>query len=310
MRDARADVMDTQTDVRSADQRALEWVKVLPRANAQMREAFAQWVLDSPEHLKAFLRHKVLTTELQGLDPDHRIDIESCPGANLGAHFGRPPRPAEPNAHGRLSARLATGAAVALVLYLSGLAVCSFTTPAGWISYTTTIGGYEHVILADGSTIRLNTDTEIRARLAPDEREIRLVRGEAFIKVAAGDRRPFVGTGAKVSLRVDSGQPTTSFFVRLRSSKQVEVTVMEGRLRLVSPDRAISSTPEDSYRSGATITVGDLATISPAGIHLAKVGLDELNRRVAWTSGWLPFQDATPGKVAEEQNSRQAGIAR
>jgi ferric-dicitrate binding protein FerR (iron transport regulator) len=55
---------------------ALRWTDLLPHANEMEQGAFADWVLRSPQHLKAFLVHKALGTELQALDPERRIDIE------------------------------------------------------------------------------------------------------------------------------------------------------------------------------------------------------------------------------------------
>jgi len=67
---------------------------------------------------------------------------------------------------------VAAAAGLTLILYLAGFAAWIHSLRPSWIKYTTSIGGYEHVTLADGSVIQLNTDSEIRTRLTARRREI------------------------------------------------------------------------------------------------------------------------------------------
>src|SRR6185437_1261440 len=57
--------------------------------------------------------------------------------------------------------------------------------------FRTPLGGRETITLNDGSTIELNTDTVLRARIASDRRQLWLNKGEAFFKVRHDPRRPF-----------------------------------------------------------------------------------------------------------------------
>jgi len=68
----------------------------------------------------------------------------------------------------------ATIVALTLVICLIGFGLWIVLGLSDWQSYTTSVGGYEHIALADGSLIKLNTDTEIRARLTAEKREIEL----------------------------------------------------------------------------------------------------------------------------------------
>ena len=58
-------------------------------------------------------------------------------------------------------------------------------------------GGFERVVLPDGSTASLNTNSEIRVHFTHHHREIVLTRGEALFSVAHDELRPFeVDAGA------------------------------------------------------------------------------------------------------------------
>jgi len=102
-----------------------------------------------------------------------------------------------------LAVLVAAAAGLTLILYLAGFAAWITLAPTEWIKYTTSIGGYEHVTLADGSVIQLNTDSEIRTRLTARRREIQLIRGEALINVVNDSRRPFTVSAASVAVRAE-----------------------------------------------------------------------------------------------------------
>jgi len=59
----------------TSDQLVLRWATLLPSENPGVNAAFATFVRWSPENLKTFLQHKVLTAELQRLDKECRIDV-------------------------------------------------------------------------------------------------------------------------------------------------------------------------------------------------------------------------------------------
>jgi len=59
-------------------------------------------------------------------------------------------------------------------------------------AYRTAIGAVSTVPLSDGSSVTLNTDTQVHVELAPHERRVNLDRGEAFFDVAHDPSRPFI----------------------------------------------------------------------------------------------------------------------
>jgi transmembrane sensor len=199
--------------------------------------------------------------------------------------------------------RVATGAALTLIIYLVCLAAWTALGHSGWISYTTSIGGYEHVTLADGSAIQLNTDSQIRARLTSDRREIQLIRGEAQINVVHDAHRPFTVSAASTSLRADPpGNARAAFVLRMRGPNGVDVAVTEGTVLLGPSDRIIDVALGRNTSFLSTLGAGDAATVRAEGIHLAKVAMEDLNRKLSWTIGLLSFQGETLSEVTDEFN--------
>jgi transmembrane sensor len=198
--------------------------------------------------------------------------------------------------------RVATGAGLSLIIYLLCLAAWFVLDRSGWISYTTSIGGYEHITLADGSAVQLNTDSEIRARLTPGRREIELIRGEALIKVAHDARRPFTVSAASTSVRADPpGNGGAAFVLRMRGPERIDVAVTEGTI-LLGPSERIIDVALGRNSSQSPLRAGQAATVSPDGVHLEKIALEDLNRKLSWTAGLLSFQGETLSEVTDEFN--------
>lgn len=57
--------------------------------------------------------------------------------------------------------------------------------------YETAKGAQQQIVLADGSTVTLNTDTKLTVEFSRRERSIRLDQGEAWFTISHDKRRPF-----------------------------------------------------------------------------------------------------------------------
>ena len=95
--------------------------------------------------------------------------------------------------------------------------------------YATAIGKQTSVLLADGSTLHLNTNSQVSVDYAEGYRNIRLLQGEVHFDVAKNKAQPF---------RVYAGQGRvqavgTAFTVYLRA-KDIEVLVTEGKVELAT----------------------------------------------------------------------------
>jgi transmembrane sensor len=298
-----AGARSTMTRATDTEQRASEWIIRSEGGNftEEMRVELEHW-LREPRNRITFLRIKEAwrrASRMRSARPlDGNVDPDLLKDADLTF------RPQDTNSGSGWPFRVAAGAALTLIIYLIGLAAWTALSPPGWIKYTTSIGGYEHITLADGSGIQLNTDSEIRARLTSQRREIELIRGEALIKVVSDTRRPFTVSAANVAVHADpANKAAAAFVVRLRPPGGVDVSVTQGSVVLGPSDRLIDVALRRNPASQSTVMEGDAAAVRPEGVHLTKVGLEELNRKLSWTAGLLSFRGETLSEVTDEFNS-------
>ena len=265
-----------------------------------MQAGLERW-LEDPRNKVAYLRIKEAWRRAGHIRGARPLDGNGNP------NLLKNPQLTDLNTQSLWRLRIAAAAAVGLIIYLIAVGSRFVLSPSGWISYTTSIGGYEHLTLSDGSGIQLNTDSEIRTRLTERRREVRLVRGEALIKVASDARRPFFVSAANTSVRANAPANLSErigviFAVRLRTPKGVDVAVTQGSVALGPEERIVDialgrdSVPEWS------LAAGEAAAVRPEGIHLARVGVEELNRKLSWTVGLLTFKGETLAEVTDEFN--------
>jgi transmembrane sensor len=126
--------------------------------------------------------------------------------------------------HGRqrFSRRTVLGTASALAATLIG---ALFWRRSGTV-YRTELGEIRHVPLADGSSATINSDSEVKVRLADNRREVRLASGEAWFRVMKDPMRPFVVEAGQVVVQAVG----TAFSVRRRENG-ADVLVTEGSSR-------------------------------------------------------------------------------
>ena len=102
-------------------------------------------------------------------------------------------------------------------------------------------------MLADGSVVELNANSEVRVDLLPQQRRVALARGEAHFTVAHDTARPFIVSAQGVAVRAVG----TAFNVRLASSS-VEVLVTEGKVAVSDVGLALVAVPSRDERDTRT----------------------------------------------------------
>ena len=158
--------------------------------------------------------------------------------------------------------------------------------PRHGLKLETPQGRQQIQVLADGSSMTLNGDTEARVALARRARDVRLDRGEAFFKVAHDPSRPFTVHARDASVTALG----TAFNVN-RLSDATEVTVREGKVRVVSataPNRSV------------VVVAGESVRVSARGIE----GRLRFNPGAAddWRSGWIELNNGRLGDLVIELN--------
>lgn len=182
----------------------------------------------------------------------------------------------------------------------------------------TTVGGFQKLVLPDGSVARLNTNSQIDVIYSPQERRVRLLRGEGHFTVTKDPQRPFFVEVSGLSVRAVG----TAFNVRLNHDA-VDVLVTEGKVRIdpveadttaagVTAAATVRRAPQPTA-TGAALAVtllgaGERALIptravsAPPPVPATVVSPAEIERALAWWDRRLEF-DATPlAEIAAEFN--------
>jgi transmembrane sensor len=207
---------------------------------------------------------------------------------------------------------LAAAAAVALVAVA---AVTWFAADrTGWQQFSTDYGGFEKIVLDDGSVVHLNTNSVMRVHLTSELRQIVLDRGEALFKVAHDVNRPFDVQAGATTVRAVG----TEFSVRLREASElqsgqrdVEVLVKEGRVAIDPPKKQLERAAV-LPASVSTLSAGEAVIISAKRLHVEKVAEADVSRKLSWTEGRLWFERQRLADVVAEfnrYNRRQLVIA-
>jgi transmembrane sensor len=311
----------------SIEEVAADWLTLRAEgfSSAQKRD-FERWCRADPRHASAVARLEAACALLEKM-PQVRAELQpviAFPAAPRSPHAvaraaAADPAPSPPRA-GRVW-RLALGLAAAVALAAIGVWQWPRFHPAAAL-YATSAGGYERVVLADGSVLELNAASEVRVVLAPAERRVALVRGEAHFTVAPDPARPFVVSAAGVAVRAVG----TAFNVRLATSA-VEVLVTEGKVSVSDVGPALAAGPSRSERdnrdglpttgSPTLLSANERTLISLAPAKSAKsaspplpapvvepVAPDALREALSWQERKLVFSETPLRDVVAQFNRR------
>lgn len=241
------------------------------------RLQFERWLAASPAHRRAYDAAERLWSQLAALRQDGEIAaLARAADVSVRGTASRRWRPL------LLTASLAAVAVVGAVLLKPAL------LPAPEITtYATVVGQQRTVALSDGSTVTLNTDTELTTRYTRGQRTLSLGRGEALFQVQPDPRRPFVVTA-------EAGTVTalgTRFQVR-READAVTVTLLKGSVAVAQDGR---------YAERRVLHPGEQAEYGTgiAGIAHRRIDLDAVT---GWTQGRLSFRDTPLFKAVSEIN--------
>lgn len=215
----------------------------------------------------------------------------------------------------RWQLRLLSGAAAVLIVAIVYVVAAGVRDGT---SYSTRVGGLEHVTLVDGSKLTLNTDTRIRVKLTEHERRIRLDRGEAFFEVAKDKTRPFVVyVGEKRVMAVG-----TKFSVR-RDEDDLRVVVTEGRVKLATrssrsgeADQGFAGRIADFVAEGigrehgeriavpaiAVLDAGAIVRTSKSEMLVRTDAQSEAEKLLSWRVGYVAFDNVPLAEAVAEFN--------
>lgn len=262
------------TDLSTAADReavAAGWAARIDRGPLSQNEQdeMDAWAAGDPRRVGALARAMAVSAYLDraaALGPDY-VPAEAVPP---------PPR---------VSRRMwLGGAGAALAASLVAVAGYSYFNRPEMLSIGK--GGVRRAVLADGSAVTLNGDSQVAVRLEPAKRDLKLLAGEAIFDVAKDASRPFTVAAGDVQVRAIG----TSFVVRLLDADRVLVRVREGVV-------GVAAAGGTALRLGACEQVilrrghpPERATLSPA----------DLKRSELWKDGLLDLTGLTLGEAAAE----------
>ncbi len=277
---------------------AIAWLTERDDGFSPVREReFAQWLRADPRHAAVVVRLEQTLGLLDEL-PEFRTEINTA--------FDRaapvvpfPPASAEtaPVRVARRWPRVLAWSGVAAALALGVFTGWRALRPAGEVRYATTAAGHERARLDDGSTLELNAASAARVQFTAAQRRVELETGEAYFAVAHDVARPFVVSAGGVSVRAVG----TAFNVRIAADRAVEVTVIEGKVRVGQGGPDSSAAAEAPLvAAGERLVVPKLAPVSV----VEKVSAATLRESLAWQSPLADFADAPLADVVARFNSR------
>lgn len=176
--------------------------------------------------------------------------------------------------------------------------------------YATGIGEIRTITLEDGSTVDLNTRTEVSVDFSRDQRVVTLIAGQAFFRVAHDAERPFLVDSGSAQIRAVG----TEFDVYRKATDAV-VTVVEGKVAVTAPalaglagtsaagtveQRSDAAGLVDGESRAVLLGAGDQMTVTSAGLQ--PIVRANIATAMAWTEGQIIFEAAPLTRVAEEFN--------
>ena len=282
------------------------------------REAFAEWLKASPVHVEEYLHTAAISGELRRASEDPRLPVEAWIAEATSQLPGvEPQQPDAPDSHssapnviflgqgpisphGRRAPRWISGWRLAGVLSIPAITLAAFLmsfllSGAPARAYETAHGAQRTWQLADGTMLRLNTDSAVEVRFSRSERVADLERGQAFFKVTHDVHRRF---------RVIAGQAEvvavgTQFDV-YRYGQTIQVTVLSGRVAVFSGD-TLPASDDATLPAGALYLPAGQRVRIVGGVIGKPAGVD-LHETESWLRGQIAFEQLPLGKVAAEFN--------
>jgi transmembrane sensor len=252
------------------------------------------WLAADPRHRGAYVRARA-----------HWVDLDRL----AAIHGPASPEKTKTDRRLNISRRELLAASVAAITIVGG-GLAWIILRRGRENYTSGIGEVRRIALEDGSTLMLNTATEVTVQFSDRERNVRLIRGEALFEVAHDAARPFLVRVHDIAVRAVG----TAFVVRLEAA-QVDVTVTEGVVEVAESPTAIEpgeASSLASYPKAQRVAANERVVIRLAQApQVRPIAPAEADRQLAWREGLVSFDgESLQTAVAEinRHNRRQIVI--
>ena len=184
---------------------------------------------------------------------------------------------------------MAMAAAAAVAFLVVGSSFFSSTDQ----SFSTAFGEQKTVVLADGSTATLDTDTQLKVSFSARTRRVTLEKGQAFFSVAHQPERPFAvaaGNGVVTALG-------TVFSVR-RDQQTITVTLVTGKVAV-----DVRNGDAEHFSGGAgSVSLLSNQQVSYTAHEIKGVQPVDAAAAVSWVQGDIVFHDTLLKDAVSEIN--------
>jgi transmembrane sensor len=274
------------------------------------REQFVDWLCESPAHANEYVALAGMMQDLQEVVATIATPADALVArAQAEADVVQPIFPAAASVHDtnlfsprprRSNVLIAVAAVVAMIAVLLA---------GGWWShernhYQTAHAEQRSWRMPDGSTVHLNSSSEIRVRFDARQRRVELIRGQALFQVAKDPQRPFWVYAGDTAVRAVG----TEFDVYRRPGRTL-ISVLEGRVAVWHfPDvieqarHAIGAEASDGMRQLiAQLDVDQQAMIRGRFAEVSQ-RTGTVRKTVAWLQRQVVFDHDPLGSAIDEFN--------
>lgn len=266
-------------ELHSIDWQAAQWVERMSRPvlDSDAAADFDRWILKDPRHVESYARMSALwqSGELEAALDDRSASLLPSNDDDVESVLDMRPQ--------RLSWRRPVSAVAALCAVLSvGIAAPHLLVQKA--SYATGHGQTRTVALQDGSSIRMDAETQIAVRITPWSRDVALEKGEAFFDVAHERLRRFA---------VDAGGTRVSVL-----GTAFDVDRIDADTRVIQVYRGLVSVDAGLGRQWR-LPAGSGLELSGEKVRSLTLGAAV---RPDWMDGWLEANEMPVSQLVQKLN--------
>ena len=275
--------IDTKNTDEELQDSALEWLIELqsPDISSEREKAFFEWLNEDPSHQKAYI-----VAEQAWYRGGSLSLIEDKSESAFTKKTA-----SKKNIFSWLIPVGISAATCCFLIFFINLNYLMRKNPSFDQQFRTAIGEIRTIDLAEGSSVTLNTETDLSVDLKSGvERNVQLSKGEAFFNVSSDPDRPFI-VYTEAGLVVVIG---TKFSVFKQGGKTL-VTVVEGKVGLLKEELEwFGQEPEVVLSDNQQLALEEVNMTEPEKINA--------ERALAWRDKQLFFDGESLGIVVEELN--------
>lgn len=261
------------------DDAAIIWAARSERGlNEAERAELDQWLEADPRRLGAFVRAQAAWIHAEraaalGAMPEGIVREDGGPQAGMPQEVERP-MPSRPDR------RMVLGGGAAIAASLAAVAWVRRAPPR---TLESGIGEIRKLLLADGTTLLLDTDTKVEIEAGSSERRLTLTRGRVFLDVVRHAAAALVIDVGGLALDMAEG----AFGIEAMAERPVVALVIKGTLGVSQSDGLLRSPVRRVVGEGRELSLAPGASLRTAGLRaLAPAARDRL---LAWRDGMISF---------------------